>query len=135
MVVAFDNNVVISASMFWTSIPARALRKAVKNNYKIVASQSTLAELKITLSATKFERYITLSKRIEFYEIFKSSLQIIPVTTSILACRDPKDNMFLELAVSSKADYIITGDKDLLELNPFRSTQIITPKEFVERIQ
>ncbi len=134
MVVVFDNNVIISAAMSWTSVPAQAFRKARKSHHKISISKPTLAELKTTLLDAKFDKYVSLSKRIEFYEIYKSSLQIIPVTTSIVACRDPKDNMFLELAVSAKADYIITGDKDLLVLNPFRGTQIISPEEFVEKI-
>ena len=50
-----------------------------------------------------------------------------PVTTTIRRCRDPKDDKFLELAVDAKADWIITGDKDLLELSPFQSTSILTP--------
>ena len=48
-------------------------------------------------------------------------------------CRDPKDNKFLELAVSGKADFIITGDQDLLVLNPFRNIEIITINEFLTR--
>jgi hypothetical protein len=50
----------------------------------------------------------------------------------IKECRDEKDNNFLELAVSGNSDFIITGDNDLLVLNPFRNIQIITPKSFLE---
>ncbi len=46
---------------------------------------------------------------------------------------DPKDNKFLELALAGNATCIITGDKDLLVLNPFRNIQIISPKEFLEQ--
>lgn len=134
MIVVLDNNVIISAAMFWTSIPAQALRKARMDKFKIIASHNTLTELYHTLLNSKFNKYVTEAKRVEFFEIYKNALQIIPVTESINACRDPKDNKFLELAVSAKADFIITGDKDLLDLNPFRGTQIITPKEFVEKI-
>jgi len=120
--------------MFWTSIPAQALRKARKNGFKIIASQYTLTELYDTLLNSKFDKYVTESKRIEFYNIYESALQIIPVTTTVIACRDPKDDMFLELAVSGNANIIVTGDKDLLALNPFRGIQIISPKEFIEQI-
>lgn len=69
----------------------------------------------------KFQQIMTLlEKRVNF----QYNLETID------ACRDPKDNFLLELAVSSKANYLITGDNDLLELNPFRNTQIISPKEF-----
>ena len=134
MVVVFDNNVVISAAMFWTSIPAQALLKARKNNHIILSSRFTLAELRMTILNSKFDKYVSLSKRIGFCETYASGSHIIPISASILACRDPKDNMFLELAVSGNASYIITGDNDLLALNPFRKIQIISPKEFVEKL-
>lgn len=132
MVVVFDNNVVISAALFWTSIPAQALLKARKNNHIILSSRFTLAELRTTILNSKFDKYVSLSKRIEFCKTYESDSHIIPISEFVLACRDPKDNMFLELAVSGNATYIITGDYDLLVLNPFRKIQIISPKEFVE---
>lgn len=46
--------------------------------------------------------------------------------------RDPKDNPILECAVSGRAAFIIIGDKDLLQLNPFRSIHILTPKDFLD---
>jgi hypothetical protein len=51
----------------------------------------------------------------------------------ITECRGPKDNIFLELAVAGNADCIVTGDKDLLVLGPFRNIRIITPKEFIDQ--
>jgi putative PIN family toxin of toxin-antitoxin system len=59
--------------------------------------------------------------------------EFIEPKTEITECRDPKDNKFLELAIAGNAECIVTGDKDLLELNPFRNIQIITPKEFLDR--
>lgn len=49
-------------------------------------------------------------------------------------CRDPKDNKYLELAVSGKAECIITGDEDLLVLNPFRQIDILTVQNFLDKI-
>ena len=51
--------------------------------------------------------------------------------TKITVCRDPKDNKFLELAVAGKANCIVTGDKDLLVLHPFRGINIISPADFI----
>ena len=48
----------------------------------------------------------------------------------ITDCRDPKDNFLLELAVSAEADYIITGDKDLLVLNPYKNINIVSANDF-----
>lgn len=49
----------------------------------------------------------------------------------ITACRDPRDNKFLELAVAAKAACIVTGDNDLLALHPFRSVPILSPSDFL----
>ena len=63
----------------------------------------------------------------------KLEAEIIIVFEEIDICRDPKDNKFLEVAVNGKADFIITGDKDLLVLNPFQGIEIITVNEFLSR--
>jgi predicted nucleic acid-binding protein len=59
-------------------------------------------------------------------------LQIID-PPPIRACRDPKDDKFLEVAVHGRTDAIVTGDEDLLDLNPFRGVAILTPAEYLER--
>ena len=61
--------------------------------------------------------------------------ELVEVTNSITDCRDPKDNKFLELAVSDNATHIITGDSDLLTLHPFRGIVIVTPEDFVAAVQ
>ncbi len=55
----------------------------------------------------------------------------VPISGRIAACRDPTDDKFLELAVDGQADMIVTGDLDLLVLNPFRGIPIIDPAAFV----
>ena len=62
-------------------------------------------------------------------DIEKEALFIESVV-KISECRDPKDNKFLELAVAGNADCIVTGDKDLLVLNPYCGTKIISPANF-----
>ena len=57
--------------------------------------------------------------------------EFIELAEKITVCRDPKDNKFLELAVAGNADCLITGDKDLLILNPFRGIKIISPSDFL----
>jgi putative PIN family toxin of toxin-antitoxin system len=58
---------------------------------------------------------------------------LISVKVIFDVCRDPKDNKFLELAVEAGAACLITGDKDLLILNPFQNTPILTASEFLEK--
>ncbi len=56
------------------------------------------------------------------------------ITERIVACRDPHDDKFLELAVNGHADLIVSGDRDLLALNPFREILIVTPAIFVQGV-
>jgi uncharacterized protein len=58
--------------------------------------------------------------------------ELVPITERIAACRDPKDDKFLELAVNGRADVIVSGDADLLVLNPFRGVPIVPPATFVQ---
>ncbi len=53
------------------------------------------------------------------------------VTSTVTECRDPKDDKFLELAISGRASHIVSGDADLLVLNPFREISIVSPYDFV----
>lgn len=59
---------------------------------------------------------------------------LVEVDVTITDCRDPKDNKFLALAVSGQATHLVTGDQDLLILHPYRSTSILTPRQFLAEI-
>jgi uncharacterized protein len=58
----------------------------------------------------------------------------VAIAERIVACRDPTDDKFLELAVNGHADPIVSGDGDLLALNLFRDIPIVTPAAFVQGI-
>ncbi len=62
---------------------------------------------------------------------FIRDAEVVDVTENIAECRDPKDDRFLELAVDGNATCIVSGDSDLLVLNPFRGVRILTPQEFI----
>lgn len=70
------------------------------------------------------------------FEVFSPALtreaQWVDVDVRITACRDPKDDKFLELAVSGHATHIVSGDSDLVALNPFQGIQILPPHSFLE---
>ncbi|HET9053030.1 MAG TPA: putative toxin-antitoxin system toxin component, PIN family [Cyclobacteriaceae bacterium] len=67
-----------------------------------------------------------------FVHLFKKQSRLITITHVVSVCRDPNDNMFLELALSGKAEGIVTSDPDLLVLNPFEHIAIVTPNGFLE---
>jgi putative PIN family toxin of toxin-antitoxin system len=131
--IVFDTNVLISSILIEGSIADLVLTKAEKY-HNILCSDKIYVELVKILMLPKFDKYVSLYRRKKFIESFKNRAIFVKVEEVINACRDPKDNIFLELAVSGNAHIIISGDKDLLELNPFRNIRIISPKEFIEQI-
>jgi len=128
--IVIDTNVVISAFIFGSSSSMKAFTLA-KLRGTILISNDVLSELINVLSRSKFDRYITSEIREDFLASLMLEAEIVPITEKITACRDPKDNKFLELAVSGHADYLLTGDQDLLVLHPFRNLQIITVSNFL----
>jgi uncharacterized protein len=130
MRVIFDTNVLISAVLIKNSVSDIALRKA-QNSCTILCSNSIFIEYTEKLLLPRFNKYASLMKRTDMLDdIEKEALFIEPVV-KISECRDPKDNKFLELAVAGNADCIVTGDNDLLILNPFRGIKIISPSDFL----
>ncbi len=129
--VVIDNNALISRLLLPASVPARAVRKAVETA-QLLVSEPLLTELADVLSREKFDPYISLGDRQQFLRLLGRVAEVVPITYTIRACRDPKDDMLLELAVNGSADVVVTGDKDLLALNPFRGIPILTPARYLK---
>jgi putative PIN family toxin of toxin-antitoxin system len=127
-----DTNVLISALLFKNSIPFRAIELAEKQGI-ILYSEATLNELEQVLNRKKFNKYLSLEDRQVFLLKFISASELVSITEKIAVCRDEKDNKFLELALSGNANIIVTGDLDLLVLNPFQAVEIVTPDIFIDR--
>lgn len=127
----FDTNVLVSALLLSDSKPRRALDLASLKG-EVLLSLATLAEIHEVLSRKRFRRYVDEEDVRRFLAALARTAQWIEVNVSIVACRDPKDNKFLEIAVSGQATHIVTGDSDLLVLNPFQGIHIIPPHKFLE---
>jgi uncharacterized protein len=129
--VVLDTNTLISRLLSRHSAPARAVDLALAD-HQILASEATLMELAEVLSRAKFDPYLTIGERQDFLRQFDRIAERIEVVRTIRACRDPRDDKFLELAVAGEADVIVTGDNDLLALDPFREISILTPVRFLD---
>lgn len=128
----FDINALISAFLIEESVPSQALRSAL-NQGVVLVSAPLLTTLAGVLQRPKFDRYLTLDEREELVAAFVASSRMVEITERIRACRDPDDDAILEVAVNGNAATIITGDPDLLVLNPFRGVQILAPADFVRQ--
>jgi uncharacterized protein len=124
--VILDTNVLISRLLLVDSTASRAVRRLMDRAQPLV-SEDTLTELADTLSRSKFDRYVSREDRQRFFELFARVAEWVTITTTIRRCRDPKDDKFLGLAVDGKADWIVSGDKDLLELSPYEGVLIVAP--------
>jgi len=132
MRVILDTNTLVSALLVKQSIPRQAFDKATQQG-SLLLSNATLQELDSVLKREKFKKYITNAERILFVQALLVQSILLETEPSITTCRDPKDNKFLDLAAVGAADYLVTGDDDLLVLNPFENTRIVTPREFLEQ--
>ena len=97
---------------------------------ELVFCTELLTELAEVASRPKLRRYFTTEDWELIFRIIDQYAVYIPVVSSITICRDPKDNFLLSLAKDAKANYLLTGDNDLLVLKVFNVTQIITITKF-----
>ncbi|QQZ30504.1 putative toxin-antitoxin system toxin component, PIN family [Thiothrix subterranea] len=126
-----DTNILISYALSVHSTPGQAVQKAFRQG-RVVYSAATLQELIVKLAFPKFDRYVSTKNRAAFIQRFALQAQQSEPTLEVRACRDPKDDMFLSLAVASQATYLISGDKDLLDMKVFQSIPIVTAKAFLD---
>ncbi|MBD2569666.1 putative toxin-antitoxin system toxin component, PIN family [Anabaena lutea] len=125
-----DTNILVSAVLIQSSVPDVAFKKA-KNLGIILFSEATFQELLEILNRSKFDKYISVNIRTQFLAKLKLEAEQVITNQIIQKCRDPKDDKFLEVAINGNATHIITGDKDLLQLHPFRGVDIITATQFL----
>ena len=126
-----DTNTLISHLLLSGSVPARSVSKALESG-DLLVSDATLTELATVLARPKFNKYLSIDDRKIFFTLLSRVAIRIETLREITACRDPKDDKFLTVAVSGSADAIISGDEDLLILHPFLGIPIMTPKGFLE---
>jgi len=132
MRVAVDTNVFVSAALKEVSVPRRAV-VAVAQYHELLKSAATGQELLTTIARPRLSRLIDHRAR-DWLRDTVAAAEQVTIVERVAACRDPKDDKFLELAVNGRADVIVSGDADLLALNPFRGIPIETPADFLRRV-
>lgn len=129
----FDTNILVSALPFDTSKPAQAFFAALHDG-EVLVSAEVVSEISEVLGREKFRRYVTGEERERFLRSLLQEAQLVEIRQEIRVCRDPKDDKFLELAVNGGTDCIVSGDGDLLALDPFRGMRVFTPSAFLEAL-
>jgi putative PIN family toxin of toxin-antitoxin system len=128
--VVLDTNVLISGMLSGTSPTARCVDVAITQG-QLVATHATLRELTAKLLSRKFDRYVSQERRELLLLRLAPLVDIVEVLQEIRECRDPNDDKFLEAAVNGRADVLVSGDRDLLSLHPFRGIAVVAPSDYV----
>jgi putative PIN family toxin of toxin-antitoxin system len=107
--------------------------KIVTGKTKAIFSLELIEEFLSVAHRPKFKKYFTKNDIEQLVDMFEVYGEIAEVKSNLELCRDPKDNFLLSLAKDSKADYLITGDKDLLDLKTIGRTKIITLTDYLKK--
>ena len=131
--VIFDTNIWIS---FLIGNRLQIIKDLISSQQvTVVLSEQLLLELRIVTQRQKLQKYFPEQEVDDLIAFLKAIGQIHQPAAKNQLSRDPKDNFLLDLAEDSKADFLVTGDKDLQVLNPFMKTQILPPADFEVEIR
>jgi putative PIN family toxin of toxin-antitoxin system len=128
--VVIDASTVVSAALKPHSAPRRAVALARIHDV-ICISAAIEDEIREVLARPKFARFISAAQRDELLNLLLVGALRVEPGERVDDCRDEKDNRYLELAAAAGASFIVSGDRDLLDLEPWRGIRIITPAAYV----
>ncbi len=131
-----DTNIIVRAIIKPKGTVGPVLQHLRKGHFTLLYTEGLLTELVDVLNRPRIRNKYNLSQ--EDIEIVLALILLrgepVNPTRRIDACRDPKDNMFLEAAISARANTIVSGDEDLLTLHPFEGIPIIRPAAFLSML-
>ncbi len=132
MIVVLDASTLVSAVLKADSIPERAFLLAVSEYNTLLLSPEVEDEYREVIFRPKFDRYASVERRQRLLDIISVAAEMIEPTEIVRECVDPKDDKYLALAASGKADVIVSSDvHHLLVMHPWRGVSILSPAGFL----
>lgn len=126
--VIFDTNVWIS---FLIGKRLSSIKEYISDgSIKIIITEQLIAELKIVTRREKLKKYFPRKGVDELIQLFDAIAIRVEIIPKYSICRDLKDNFLFDLIYYSQAEFLVTGDKDLLVHDPFETARILTPADF-----
>jgi hypothetical protein len=104
------------------------------SGFTLLFSNESLEEFIEVVNRPKFKKFFSKRDVEKLLSLFDQYAELIVIQSNTHICRDPKDNFLLDLAIDGKADFLITGDKDLLVVGKISGIQIITFQDFLKEI-
>ncbi len=123
-----DSNVLISAAMSPAGAPARLFDRLREQRVILLFSDPTLTEIRSRLLRPRFDRYVSHASRVRFLAELDAVCEQVGITGAIMGCRDRDDDKILETALNGQAQLIVSGDQDLLVMNPWREIPVLDPR-------
>jgi putative PIN family toxin of toxin-antitoxin system len=128
-----DTNILISAALSAQGAPAKMVL-CVLARHSFVFSQATFDELRTRIYRPKFDRYISLDDRERLLRDFNACAVWVEPGEPGQYCRDRDDDHFIQAALKAQADYLVSGDKDLLEAPPVQGLHVVTVHQALEAL-
>lgn len=138
--VVLDTNILVSAFLFSErgGPPVELLRSAKEKRFTLITSEAMLDELEgvLTRDARAQERYGYTSEAVTAYRTLLEARAVVvkPRKPFPKVSRDPDDDLILATAALAKADYLVTGDNDLLTIGEHQGARIVTPRQFLDEL-
>lgn len=131
--------VIIDTNLFISFLIGKRLaglkQTLINSTVQLIFSEQNIEELKIVTGRPRFEKYFDKNDVKDLIELIYAIGKIEKIIKEPEICRDPKDNFLLALSDKGKADYLVTGDSDLLTIREFKNTKIITIDQFEKIIK
>lgn len=132
-----DTNVVVSATLVRGRTEDRILRAWRRQTFELVLSVEILVEMGRVLLSPRIRRlrWMTDEEVVSLLELLATESLTVLGRLPVRVCRDPDDDKFLAAAIEGEAEYVVTGDRDLLAVRRYRSVRVMTPGEFLRLIR
>lgn len=138
MPVSNQTRIVIDTNLWVSFIISKSIQRLdnllILNSVVILFSEDLLEEIRSTITKPKLKKYFSENAMEEMLSAFENYIVLVDVTSKVKACRYPKDDFLLALAKDGNAHFLISGDRDLLDLNAFGKTKIVTLSDFLQRM-
>ena len=137
MKAVLDTNVIISATLIRRGNEDRIVRAWLRGDFELVLSPQILEEIGRALFYRKLAKYrwMTRAEASALLDLLAQEAVFVPGAHVIQLCRDPDDDKFLAAAIEGKAGYVVSGDRDLLDIGSYESVQVVRPTDFLKTLQ
>lgn len=131
--IIIDTNIWIS---FLIGKELQDLKDLITNEkVKVITTDQLINEIRLVTSREKLKKYFNQDKVTDLISLLDILADKVKIKKIDKISRDPKDDFLLALSKESRANYLITGDKDLLDIKVYGRTKIVTAKQFKEKIR